>query len=477
MAITWTWSRRVQSDPPGLNPTAPASSPPGWGRPLFRAGRGVFGRAAAPLQLPYCSGTTAAVVSTLRDDRTGNVVHSRLSVHRSGARGASPDCWAVTLFDMKSTEEAGAGDRPTTTGRPESAALLLVRDAGLRDEVRRVAAAADCGLIEPAEPVGRQAWSATPLVVLDRAAALASVQAGLARRPGVLLVGPTAPVMADWQAATAVGAERVIGLPEGSAELVAVLGERPQSGGRDGAVVAVLGGCGGAGASVFAAALALTAQSTGFRPDVLLIDGDPRGGGLDLVLGIEDRPGLRWPGLVIEAGRVSAGALHDALPSAGAGLHVLSGERGSTAGGPPTAGVRAVLAAGRAAGDLVICDVGRAGGPADPLFLESADLVVLVVPAELRACAAAESMTATVAAHNPNQGLVVRGPAPGGLRDTDVARTLDLPLLASMRPQPRLAQGLERHGLRLRRRSPLRGAADAVLDVLAERPVARGRVA
>ena len=37
---------------------------------------------------------------------------------------------------------------------------------------------------------------------------------------------------------------------------------------------------------------------------------------------------------------------------------------------------------------------------------------------------------------NPNVGLVVRGPAPGGLRPVDVAGIVGLPLLAAMRPQP-----------------------------------------
>ncbi|PND50890.1 hypothetical protein CQZ88_17000, partial [Rhodococcus sp. ENV425] len=71
-----------------------------------------------------------------------------------------------------------------------------------------------------------------------------------------------------------------------------------------------------------------------------------------------------------------------------------------------------------------------------------------------------------VAEQNTNQGIVVRGPAPGGLRGRDVADVVGLPLITTMRAQPGLAAALERGGLRLGRRSPLVHAAESVLDVL-----------
>jgi hypothetical protein len=67
---------------------------------------------------------------------------------------------------------------------------------------------------------------------------------------------------------------------------------------------------------------------------------------------------------------------------------------------------------------------------------------------------------------NPNLGLVVRGPSPGGLRASEVADIVGVPLLASMKAQPRLAEQLEHGGLRLRRRSALTVAARRVLGVL-----------
>jgi hypothetical protein len=69
---------------------------------------------------------------------------------------------------------------------------------------------------------------------------------------------------------------------------------------------------------------------------------------------------------------------------------------------------------------------------------------------------------------------VVRGPSPGGLRAAEVADIVSLPLLASMKAEPQLAEQLERGGLRLRRRSALAAAARQVLALLA---VQHGRVA
>ena len=64
----------------------------------------------------------------------------------------------------------------------------------------------------------------------------------------------------------------------------------------------------------------------------------------------------------------------------------------------------------------------------------------------------------------------MRGPSPGGLRPGEVADIVGLPLLSAMRPEPMLAEKLERGGLRLPARSPLAMAARQVLAVLEDSP-------
>jgi secretion/DNA translocation related CpaE-like protein len=226
---------------------------------------------------------------------------------------------------------------------------------------------------------------------------------------------------------------------------------------RRGAIVGVIAGRGGAGASVFATALAQTAA------DALLVDADPWGGGIDLVLGCEGETGLRWPDLTLQGGRLSYTALRDALPQRH-GVSVLSGGRtGSDIDAVP---LGAVIDAGSRGGTTVICDLPRRSTDAVETVLDAADLVVVVAPADVRSCAAAAAIAPWVSAGNPNAGVVVRGPSPGGLRSVDVAEIVGLPLLARMRSQPGVADDLERGGLRLRRRSPLAAAARRVLAVL-----------
>jgi secretion/DNA translocation related CpaE-like protein len=155
--------------------------------------------------------------------------------------------------------------------------------------------------------------------------------------------------------------------------------------------------------------------------------------------------------------------LRDALPQR-RGVSVLSGNRSGTA--IDVAPLGAVIDAGSRGGATVICDLPRRSTVAVETVLDAADLVVVIAPADVRSCAAAAAMAPWVSAINPNAGVVVRGPSPGGLTSAEVAKIVGLPLLAAMRAQPGVADALERGGLRLRSRSPLATATRRVLAVL-----------
>jgi secretion/DNA translocation related CpaE-like protein len=309
----------------------------------------------------------------------------------------------------------------------------MVSDPDLLDAVLRLAAAAGCELQRAVDPPQARAfWNTAPLVLLDAAAAAQCARAGLPRRGEVVLAVRGEPQAAVWRHAVAVGAEHVVALPEAEQWLVAALTDAAEGPRPGGSVLAVIGGRGGAGASVFAAAVAVTAVREGAR--ALLVDCDPLGGGLDLVLGAEDLGGLRWPGVGVEGGRVPAAALHAALPSPRIGrrdgeLGVLSCDRSTH--GPTPAAVRAVVEAGRRAGDTVVCDLPRYPTDASVAALSVADLVALVVPADVRSCAAGARVAARLGQH--------------------------------MRPEPGLARTLERGEAPPRPRGPLAGAARAVL--------------
>ncbi|WP_395309628.1 septum site-determining protein Ssd [Mycobacterium sp. AMU20-3851] len=341
-----------------------------------------------------------------------------------------------------------------------AAVLALIDDPVLRDDVDRVAAATGVRVVHAHRPSSRAVWMNAQAVVLDTPSVDRFSAEALPRRDRVLVVGSAAPGVEDWKAAVSIGAQQVIRLPQQDevlVDLLAAAGQDNSSNAGRGMVLATLGGCGGAGASLFSVALAQSA------PRCLLIDLDPWGGGIDLAMGTESTPGLRWPDLTLRDGRLGFDALQAALPHRH-GVTVLSGGRG---GGEVEAGpLGAVIDAGRRAGVTVVCDVPRRVTPAAETALETADLVAMVVPADVRAAAAAGTVAGWVKSVNPNVGLVVRGPAPGGLRAADVAATVGLPVLATMRPQPGLADAVERGGLRMRARSPLTRAANRVMGVL-----------
>ncbi|PRY46206.1 septum site-determining protein Ssd [Umezawaea tangerina] len=345
--------------------------------------------------------------------------------------------------------------------------VALVGDEVLLDELLRLAAAAGCELDRvPDVAALRARWKDAPLVLLDEWAASECGLVDLPRRAGAYLVCTRPPAEHVWREALALGLERVVELPAGDQWLVgalADLAEGPPSG--EGRVVAVLGGRGGAGASVLAAALGQAVLSSGGQG--LLVDCDPLGGGLDLTLGDESHEGPRWPELHLSGGRVAASALHSALPGRtgkGGRLTVLSCDRDGP--GPEPDAVAAVVEAGRRAGETVICDLPRHLTASALAALTRADLTVLVVPAEVRACAAAKRVAHQLISHGATLGVVVRAPGPTGLRGKEIADTIGATLLTSMRPEPRLASALDNGRFPTATRGPLARAATAVLAAL-----------
>jgi hypothetical protein len=133
---------------------------------------------------------------------------------------------------------------------------MMMKPGGLAEEVTGLAAAAGCELHRITDPdTIREHWNCAPLLLLDAEAATASASAGLPRRDGVVVVCADGDPQI-WRCAVAVGAQHVVVLPDGEAWLVGALADALTSPADPGRVLAVLGGRGGAGASVFATAIA-----------------------------------------------------------------------------------------------------------------------------------------------------------------------------------------------------------------------------
>ena len=180
---------------------------------------------------------------------------------------------------------------------------------------------------------------------------------------------------------------------------------------------------------------------------------------------------MRWPSLVDTRGRLSGQALRAELPRADASgtseLAVLSWDRGDLLTVPPEA-MRAVLEAGARSHDLVVVDLPRHRTGAADEALAAATQTLLVVPAEVRAVAAAARVVGGLRDITSAIGLIVRGPAPSGLPAAAVAAALGLELMGEIAAEPGLDSMLDRGQAPPRRRGPLGGlCADVVADVLA----------
>jgi secretion/DNA translocation related CpaE-like protein len=216
-------------------------------------------------------------------------------------------------------------------------------------------------------------------------------------------------------------------------------------GDESGPVIGVIGGCGGVGASSFAAVLAAVASRD--RPSVLL-DLDPIAGGIDVLLGAEQVPGPRWSGLHLGGGDLDPQLLADGLPR-------WSSVAFLAADSPPVAAaVAQFMSVARRLG-VVSVDLGRWDSEARQIAVAACDLIVLVTRADVPAVTAARAVVANLG--GGPLGVVVRT-GPGAPASRQVADLLGVPLIGTL--------------------PALRGARDEPLDAdtvsRAERRVARG---
>jgi secretion/DNA translocation related CpaE-like protein len=335
-------------------------------------------------------------------------------------------------------------DSPAKAARP----LVITADTGLLDELLRLAAKAGVE-VEVAPDVGaaRSRYRAAPLVLLGGDAVAMGMRARLPRRRAVLIVCRNTEHPEAWDCAYDIGAEHVALLPVAETWLVERMALALKDSDAAGRVVTVMGGRGGAGASVLCAAMAVSAARMGMR--TLLVDADPLGGGADLLFGWEEEHGLRWRQLAESGGPIDPQTLFSALPNRG-DLVVLACDRPASPAEStalhhlPAEVMGAALDAGRQARDLVVVDLPRRLDEAAECALRTADRALIVVPAELRAAAAAARVAAVALAHRYELAVVVRGPAPGRLSAAEIASALGLPLAGRMRSEPRLAAALER---------------------------------
>lgn len=323
----------------------------------------------------------------------------------------------------------------------DASVVVATADPDLLDGILSITAAVgvdpllagDAGALRPV-------WTAAGVVLIgaDEAARVAAL--GLPRRPGVFLVGTELDGNELLAWSMPLGAA-VMTLPASAGRLSTVIGElaRPQPG--DGRLICVVGGSGGAGASTCASALALAAaRSCG---PTMLVDADPGGGGVDLMLGAESLPGWRWPRLAGARGHL--GDLSGQLPHSD-GVDVLAMSRDEAGAGWRLAAepLGAVLRSATRTHRLTVVDLPRSLSNASREAISQAHLVLLVVAGHVRGAAAARAMLSGLADLSADVAIIVRQVRPR-LHDAEsLAATLGLDLLGSIEHDLGLVSAAER---------------------------------
>ena len=312
--------------------------------------------------------------------------------------------------------------------------LLVTTHGELLDRGIRIAAAAGHELcVADSVAAAAARWATAPAVLVGDDLLAAVVDRGVPRRSGVVVLcrDDASADMTVWRDAVRLGAEHVAVLPEAERWLVDRLVEAAEGPQVSGAVITVLPGRGGAGASTLAV---LLARALG---ESLLVDLDPLGGGLDARLELETAPGLRWPDLAAVRGRVSPGSLRGALPHLG-DTALLSA---SSPAAIPVESLSAVIDSGVRSGRCTVIDGTRDLNPASRLAWSRSDLVLIVVPADPASVISARALTESVTSAGCRALAVLRTGRDAALDRFDAERILDIPVAGEWGHDRSLARG------------------------------------
>ena len=225
-------------------------------------------------------------------------------------------------------------------------------------------------------------------------------------------------------------------------------------------VLVVVGARGGAGASSLAVAIAQSSAQEGKR--TVLLDADEIGGGIDLVLGAEGHRGVRWSELAAVDGELPSQALFDAL-AVHRGVRFLSCSRDGDTSISPELLIR-VIHALRQSSDLIVLDCPRHNDGLRSVLGTVQCEVLIVVPNEVRAVAAASAWLSRCAGFTvPIRSVVVELPT-GGLSVRATKKPLGISSVGTVRYCLATAQELDRGSGVRHGKNPWTSVCSGVLD-------------
>lgn len=328
---------------------------------------------------------------------------------------------------------------PVSTA-PVPPVVVATADSTLLDFVLAVSAAAGVvpSVVSEAGAL-RPVWTSAAMIVIgvDQASDVTAMV--LPRRTEIYVVGGELTREELFASSVSLGAAVVV-LPSGSNWLATAMADATGFRGGQGAVLAVVGGSGGVGATSLATALAFTGARLGQRS--MVIDADPLGGGVDLLVGAEQLSGWRWPRLATASGHLGDLSGHLVRVE---GVDILPiGRDGEQRTLPDSEPMRAVLLSASRSHDLVTVDVPRSLTGAGREVLRRAHHTLLVVHNDVRGVAAGRQVLRELDGTCSSVAVVVRRSPWHGLPPDATAEALGLVMVGSVSGEPALRQGAER---------------------------------
>lgn len=320
------------------------------------------------------------------------------------------------------------------TAAPPAPILVAVTGEPAASEARAVAAATGRQVIETTERAQllRLQRSAACLLLDEKAAA--SLPEGGTK---ILIVPDPGPI--DYKLALQSGCRHAFLLPAQAPELLKFISNNIGSpaGTGTGLLIGVMGTAGGAGTSTFVAWLATHVAQ--LAPIVL--DTCPASPGLDLSFGLEHTPGARWEDLAFSTGKLSVTDLRRAVPQTKSGIAVVTFSRDfdqikrSEIPGAATN----LCAAITSGGALGIIDL----APGDLHLASLVDLLIVLIPAEIKAVAAAMQQLPHLQKLGNQLQLVAVQRAWSGLNEKAMSSVLGQEIAGTLRFHTRQAKACE----------------------------------
>lgn len=309
-------------------------------------------------------------------------------------------------------------------------ALLVTRDERVITEFQKIAAVTQTPLVIESEP------NAADLSNAYRVFVAADCAQATLNHPEIVLVviGSTGPE--TWRFAAKLSANHIAVIPDSREWLVEHL-SAPVT--KKGLCVAIIPGAGGAGASLLSAGLAFHARQ--FFSDVVLVDLDESSAGLDVVLGIETQPGMRWQDFHSLTGSISGSDILRGLPARD-GVALLTHNDSETI--PDKFLPDTIIQQLRGVSGLVIIDFPRFTNQVATIeILQQCDIAYVVTPSTVRGSASTKKVIVNISKHVANVELVIRNMPGTNLDALRIAQSIDVPLAGVVNSDPRIVEQIE----------------------------------